>query len=85
MLYINRHLQGHDSTKEYHKYLKLTKGRVIVLHKSHMHNVKNIIVIMIILFHGLGRLTSSGIDALPYFPGASVISSPSKFVLVKNM
>jgi hypothetical protein len=84
MLYVNRHLQGHDSTKEYHKYLKLTKGRVIVLHKSHAHNVKNIII-MIIFLHGLGRLTSSGIDALPYFPGASMISSPSKFVFVKNM
>jgi len=27
------------------------------------------IIIIIIFFHGLGRLTCSGIDALPSFPG----------------
>ena len=31
--------------------------------------------IIIIFLHGLGRLTCSGIDALPSFPGASAISS----------
>ena len=31
-------------------------------------------VIIIIFLHGLGRLTCSGIDALPYFPGASTVS-----------
>jgi len=37
---------------------------------------------MIIIFlHGLGRLTCSGIDALPSFPGASTISSSSKFAV----
>ena len=32
-------------------------------------------------FHGLGRLTCSGIDALPSFPRASKISSSSRFVV----
>jgi hypothetical protein len=41
-----------------------------------------IIIIIIIFLHGLGRLTCSGIDALPSFPGASTISSsPSRFVV----
>ena len=39
------------------------------------------IVIMIIFLHGLGCLTCSGIDALPSFPGASTISSSSRFVV----
>jgi hypothetical protein len=38
-------------------------------------------MIIIIFLHGLGRLTCSGIDALPSFPGASTISSPSQFVV----
>ena len=38
-------------------------------------------VITIIFLHGLGRLTCSGIDALPSFPGASTISSSSRFVV----
>ena len=37
--------------------------------------------IIIIFLHGLGRLTCSGIDALPSFPGASTISSSSGFVV----
>ena len=37
--------------------------------------------IIIIFLHGLGRLTCSGIDALPSFPGASTISSSSRFVV----
>jgi hypothetical protein len=36
---------------------------------------------IIIFLHGLGRLTCSGIDELPLFPGASTISSSSKFVV----
>jgi hypothetical protein len=36
--------------------------------------------ITIIILHGLGRWTCSGIDALPSFPGASTIPSPSRFV-----
>ena len=38
-------------------------------------------VIIIIFLHGLGRLTCSGIDTLPSFPGASTISSSSRFVV----
>ena len=40
---------------------------------------KNIIIV--IFLHGLGRLTCSGIDASPSFPGASTISSSSRFVV----
>jgi hypothetical protein len=36
--------------------------------------------IIIIFLHALGRLPCSGIDALPSFPGASTISSSSRFV-----
>jgi len=39
-----------------------------------------IIIVIITFLHGLGRLTCSGIDALPSFPGASTISSSSRFV-----
>jgi hypothetical protein len=38
-------------------------------------------VIIIIFLHGLGRLNCSAIDALPSFPGASMISSSSGFVV----
>ena len=41
----------------------------------------SLIIIIIIFLHGLGRLTCSGIDALPSFPGASTISSSSRFVV----
>jgi len=41
---------------------------------------KKIIIIIIILLHGLGRLTCSGIDALPSFAGASAIPSSPGFV-----
>ena len=40
-----------------------------------------IIIIIIIIFHGLSHLNSSGIDASPSFPGASTISSSSRFVV----
>ena len=40
-----------------------------------------IFIIIIIILHGLGRLNCSGIDALPSFPGASMISPSSRFVL----
>jgi len=39
------------------------------------------ILVIIIFLHKLGRLTCSGIDALPSFPGASTISSSSRFVV----
>ena len=38
-------------------------------------------VVVIIFLDGLGRLTSSGIDALPSFPGVSTVSSSSRFVV----
>ena len=38
------------------------------------------VIIIIVFLHGLGRLTCSGIDALPSFPGASTIPSSSVFV-----
>ena len=40
-----------------------------------------IIIIIITFFHELGRLTCSGIETLPSFPGASTISSSSRFVV----
>ena len=40
-----------------------------------------IIIIIIIFLHGFGRLTCSGIDAMPSFPGASTASSSSRFVV----
>ena len=36
---------------------------------------------VIIFLRGLGRLTCSGIDALPSFPGACTVSSSSRFVV----
>ena len=36
---------------------------------------------IIILMHGLGHLTCSGIDTLPQFPAASTIFSSSRFVV----
>ena len=38
-------------------------------------------IIIFLFLHGLGRLTCFGIDALPSFPGASTISSSSRFVV----
>jgi hypothetical protein len=38
-------------------------------------------IIIIIFLHGLGRLTCSGVDALPSFPVATTISSCSRFVV----
>ena len=40
-----------------------------------------IIIIIIIFLHGLGRLTCSGIDAMPSFPGASTASSSPRLVV----
>ena len=44
-------------------------------------NFKNRINFITVFLHGLGRLTCSGIDALPWFPGTSTISSSSRFVV----
>jgi len=43
--------------------------------------VRTRIQIIIIFLHGLGRLTCSGIDALPSFSGVSTVSSSSRFVV----
>jgi len=43
--------------------------------------LNNQIFFIIIFLHGLGRLNSSGIDALPSFPGASTMFSSSRFVV----
>ena len=40
-----------------------------------------IIIIIIIFLHGMGHLTCSSIDTLPSFPGASTVSSSSRFVV----
>ena len=51
--------------------------------RSYIITVIIIIIIIIFFFfflHGLGRLTCSGIDALPSFPGASTIPSSPGFV-----
>ena len=45
-------------------------------------NIKKLSFVIIIIFlHGLGRLTCSGIDALPSFPGASTVSSSLRFLV----
>ena len=46
------------------------------------NQTKHILIIIIIFFflHGLGRLSCSGNDALPSFPGASAIPSSLGFV-----
>ena len=41
-------------------------------------------IIIIMFFHGLGRLTCSSIDVLPSHPGVSTISSSSGLV-IENM
>jgi len=48
-----------------------------IIQPGHPHEY----IIIIIFLHGLGRLTCYGIDALPSFPGASMVSSPSRFVV----
>ena len=55
----------------YEEFSKITITIIIII----------IITIIIIFLHGLGRLTCSGIDALPSFPGAYTISSSSRFVV----
>jgi hypothetical protein len=51
------------------------------LRHSQNYRENDSIIIIIIFLHGLGHLTCSVIDALPTFPGASTISSPSRFVV----
>ena len=44
------------------------------------HQLMHLYIIIIIFLHGFCRLTCSGIDVLPSFPGVSTISSPPRFV-----
>jgi hypothetical protein len=56
---------------------------IIALNAIAIHMVScsaSVIIIIIIFLHGLGRLTCSGIDALPSFPVASAIPSSPGFV-----
>jgi hypothetical protein len=51
------------------------------IHGAHFGNqCTNVFIIIIIIIHGLGSLTCSGIDALQSFPVASTVSSPSRVV-----
>jgi hypothetical protein len=45
------------------------------------HMAYIILIIISIFLHAFGRLTCSGVDALPYFLVASTICSPSRFVV----
>jgi len=49
--------------------------------KTEQQCINIIIIIITIFLNRLGRLTCSGIDALPSFPGALAISSSSGFVI----
>jgi hypothetical protein len=40
-----------------------------------------LLLLLLLFLHGLGRLTCSGVDAVPSFPGTFTISSPSRFVI----
>jgi hypothetical protein len=63
------------------KYFRVGKNikRMVSLNRQMLRY--DIIIIIIIIIHRLGRLIRSGIDALPSFPGASTISSPQMFVV----
>jgi len=63
-----------DNLKNKTKYFKVTL-------KTQQRCINIIIIIITIFLLGLGRLTRSGIDALPSFPGASTISSSSGFAV----
>ena len=52
-----------------------------LLYNKHHRTVSSKSIIIIIFLHGLDRLTCSGIDALPSFPGASAIASSSRCVV----
>ena len=68
MILINKYIEMHGQQN-----IKMGENSCILKNKR--------IIIIIIFPHGLGRLTCSGIDALPSFPGASTISSSSRFVV----
>jgi len=59
-----------------------SKKKTDFLHSKNLNYSANKRKFIIIIFlHGLGHLTCSSIDALPSFPGASTISSSSRFVV----
>jgi len=57
----------------------------VSLHSLYEGIIIIIIITIIIIIHGLGRLTSSGIEALSSFPGASMISSSSSRFVVEGV
>ena len=72
------HCQNSIVSKKNTAVFRLPPRSIRYLHSSgKLHSV----IIIFFFFHGLGHLTCSGIDALPSFPGASTISSSSRFVV----
>jgi len=69
--------QGDDASKDTKAFF-LFKA---LFHSGRIFTFIVIIIIIIIFLHVLGRLTCSGIDALSSFPGASTISSSSRFLV----
>jgi hypothetical protein len=55
--------------------------RAIQLHLIKYREYFGVIIIIFFFLHALGRLTCSGIDALPSFPGASTVTSSSGVVV----
>ena len=62
-------------------YYKQRNKQMTIQHNNFYIIIIIIIIIIFFFLQGLGRLTRSGIDALPSFPGASTISSSSSFVV----
>ena len=82
--------EGHKRQNTYHHRTRSYPWRTVsgffqlleCLIKYSLNSYIIIIIIVVVIFlHGLGRLTCSGIDALSSFPGASTISSSSRFVV----
>ena len=73
-----RHYDDYDYDNDYE--IQFTSIKVYAVNNYKTVTII-ITIIIIIVLHGLGRLTCSGIDALPSFPGASTISSSSRFVV----
>jgi hypothetical protein len=66
-------------------FLPISKGSALLLVRSVYYSILIVVIIIIFFFfflHGLGRLTCSGIDALPSLLGDSTISSSSRLVVV---
>jgi hypothetical protein len=90
--YLSVLLFGHMEHRDYRQYgflgeilcLRSLVKSAQVKHLSPLeqYHIYLIIIIIIIFRQGFGRLTSSSIDALPSFPGASTISSSSSRFVV---